>query len=57
MIFPCLPLPEVLRLVFIMSPSREFVKYWQEVGCQRGYTFELFKEISEAKAWLIKQVK
>jgi|GEM_PF-3433387 hypothetical protein len=39
------------------EPSREFVKYWQEVGCQRGYTFELFKEISEAEAWLIKQVK
>lgn len=36
--------------------SKEFAKYWQDVGCQRGYTIELFKDPEKAEDWLLSRV-
>lgn len=39
------------------EPSKEFVKYWRDVGCQRGYDIEMFTESEKAEGWLIDRSK
>jgi hypothetical protein len=36
--------------------SVEFVQYWKEIGKQRGFFIEIFKDLKEAEKWLLEQI-
>ena len=48
-------LKEVVISVAFGKNSVEFVQYWKDIGQQRGFFIEIFKDLKGAEEWLLQQ--
>lgn len=46
-------LKSVIVACVFNEASRDFGDYWKEIGTKRGFSINLFDQLSEAEAWLL----
>jgi len=52
--------PELKNVVIAAAfnaKGLEFRNYWKEIATQRGFFIEIFEDIKNAEAWLLKQME